>query len=624
MNQDPHRHSPASTAAAAAAAAAAAVMNHVSSADPEHGSVSSTQAKQAVAIAAAAAAQATAHSMGVPDLAAMAENGAPEHSPSEEGVKKKTRKRKPRTGPANFICDVEGCGKAFRMQGDLQTHMRKHTGDEPFVCSFPNCGRRYKWRSSLSHHEGLHRKSKDLRVRRRVRKPNSNNSSISVAMSTPAHSSINVAAPSNIPSHNNPSVPMQQVVHPNTNNHFQMHSPMASVGSNTQIAIQHLSDVDNILSRGATAIIPRPQSSLMVNSVYAASSHPMHGQIPMQMPGNVSMPILQHQSSQGQITSNHLLQAHQLSGNFAHQNQPWHSHVSLDSLQQGQYLKKEHLLQNHLVMHCVESTSVPPTDGMDKSHCALNTHEGLSDVPLPVATNSLPTSNAPLLGDPSIGQHIQDASRLTLNSTDFHTAVESHEFQGAHDQGSVLSLGHKPSPIIGTDNPMLSQREPEHNEPADNRYSHSVPDLQSNQITRESASRELQQSQQLIQQPKESIPENTAKPVSESQTQRQHKEMTQTNSSSPSPEGQTIEQPARDHQQVSQHVHQSDGKAVTSNDSEGAEGACEPSKYAEPSQVKTGDGKKKKDGEENTHQDGPDRGPTSANSSTDPTSEHAS
>lgn len=87
--------------------------------------------------------------------------------------KTNTRRRRSRTGPATFVCQLVGCGKAFRMQGDLQTHMRKHTGEEPFACSFPDCGMRYKWRSSLSHHEGLHRKSKDFKLKRKPRRPRS-------------------------------------------------------------------------------------------------------------------------------------------------------------------------------------------------------------------------------------------------------------------------------------------------------------------------------------------------------------------------------------------------------------------------------------------------------------------
>lgn len=88
------------------------------------------------------------------------------------GVRKKAaaRRKKARSGPATFVCALVGCGKAFRMHGDLQTHMRKHTGDEPFKCSFPDCDMRYKWRSSLSHHEGLHRKAKDFRLKPRRRR----------------------------------------------------------------------------------------------------------------------------------------------------------------------------------------------------------------------------------------------------------------------------------------------------------------------------------------------------------------------------------------------------------------------------------------------------------------------
>lgn len=626
VNRDICHQSHASTAAAAAAAAAAAVMNHVSSTDMDHGGVSSSQAKQAVAIVAAAAARATvAHSMGIPSLAVIPENDVQEQPQSENGTKKKPRKRKPRTGPANFICDVEGCGKAFRMQGDLQTHMRKHTGDEPFVCSYPNCGRRYKWRSSLSHHEGLHRKSKDLRVRRRVRKPNSNNASSSVAMSTPTQSPVNPTGSTNVSPSAAPAVPMQQLVQAKPPNQFQTHTPMASVAQNTAIAVQHLNGVDNILGRGATAIMPRPPSSFMTNPAYASPSHSMHEQISLSLGnGGVSMPILQQQPSQGHVTPNHLLDNHHVHGSFSHQNQPWNSHVSLDALHQGQYLKKDHILHNHLVLHNTDNHSVPQSMSIDKSQCGLNTHEGLSEVQLPVVTNSIPTSNASVLGDPNLSSHVSDGSRLAINASDFHSTMENQEFQNTNDQGGLLNLVPKSSSMITSEAPMLSQRHSDHrNEPEDMRYAHPVEDLQSNQLSTGSAPHEIQHQERLAQQSKELSPESLSKSGLQSEAQQKHKDLAQTNSSSSVPADQSGEHPADDSQPKEQFANQSNEEDVATNTLKESEGLGELSKQTE-SKFKGTDNAAQSGTDEKSNGEVADGAPASANSSTDPTSERAS
>lgn len=625
VNRDLHHQSHASTAAAAAAAAAAAVMNHVTVSDLSHGGVSSSQAKQAVAIAAAAAAQATvAQSMGGPSAAAMAENGSQEHPPAEDGAKKKPRKRKPRTGPANFICDVEGCGKAFRMQGDLQTHMRKHTGDEPFVCSFPNCGRRYKWRSSLSHHEGLHRKSKDLRVRRRVRKPSSNTASFSVPMSTPAQSSINATVPSNISPNNASTLPMQQVVDSKTNNHFQTHSPVASIGQNTPISVQHLNGMDNILSRGTAAIMPRPQTSFTMNTAYPPPSHSMHEQVPLHIgSGGLSMPILQHQASHGHVANNHLLQAHHLQGSFSHHNQPWHGHVSLDTLQQGQFLKKDHILHDHLAMHNTENNPLQQAVSLEKSPCALNTHEGLSDVQLPVATNPLSTSNAPVLGEPNLSPHVSDGLRLGLNTSDFHPSIESQEFQGTNDQSGVLGMASKPSPMIGAESTMLPQHQSDHrNEPEGNEYSPPVPELQTNQMLSDSAPRDLQQRGRLTNQPKDLAREDLSKSDLQEGMSQQPKDNVQTNTNSSVPVERSEGEPSDATQLKEQSINQANMKVVASETPKEFE-ATRQAKHTE-SKFESGDDTAKRGTNEKVNKEGVDAAPTSANSSTDPTSEHAS
>lgn len=54
------------------------------------------------------------------------------------------------TGEKNFICDFEGCGKAFLRRDKLQQHKKIHSTENHYTC--PYCSNGFKYKSWLDTH----------------------------------------------------------------------------------------------------------------------------------------------------------------------------------------------------------------------------------------------------------------------------------------------------------------------------------------------------------------------------------------------------------------------------------------------------------------------------------------
>lgn len=56
------------------------------------------------------------------------------------------------TGKKSVKCDI--CGKAFKYESKLNTHLRSHTGDKPYLCMI--CSKRFSDTSALKRHTIIH------------------------------------------------------------------------------------------------------------------------------------------------------------------------------------------------------------------------------------------------------------------------------------------------------------------------------------------------------------------------------------------------------------------------------------------------------------------------------------
>lgn len=56
-----------------------------------------------------------------------------------------------------YVCQVTGCGKAFRSEKTLRSHQIVHSEEKGFACTYPNCGRTFNRVDNMRAHVlGVH------------------------------------------------------------------------------------------------------------------------------------------------------------------------------------------------------------------------------------------------------------------------------------------------------------------------------------------------------------------------------------------------------------------------------------------------------------------------------------
>jgi len=64
----------------------------------------------------------------------------------------------PKPGPQRtYVCQVDGCEKAFRRGEHLKRHIRSlHTHEKPERCTYPGCGKEFSRKDNMQQHLKIH------------------------------------------------------------------------------------------------------------------------------------------------------------------------------------------------------------------------------------------------------------------------------------------------------------------------------------------------------------------------------------------------------------------------------------------------------------------------------------
>ncbi|KAG8936197.1 zf-C2H2 Zinc finger, C2H2 type [Tulasnella sp. 418] len=107
------------------------------------------------------AAMADANTLSTLSAAAGAINGDDDRKVAKVGIKKTGNAAevaaKIGASARAYVCQVEGCGKAFRRGEHLKRHVRSlHTHEKPERCTYPGCGKEFSRRDNMQQHLKIH------------------------------------------------------------------------------------------------------------------------------------------------------------------------------------------------------------------------------------------------------------------------------------------------------------------------------------------------------------------------------------------------------------------------------------------------------------------------------------